>query len=223
MYNVLISRRHGIPVRSAIILLRNAADGPEMTGVYEQRLPSGAVNLHFRYEVVRVWEHPVEQFLEGGIGILPLAPLAKVTKKELPAVVERMAERLRVEVEPAEAEKLWTATYILMGLKYTGEMAGELLRGVRNMRESATYQLILEEGRSEGRSRGLEEGRSRCLEEGRLEEARQTLLLLGRKRFGEPSAAILTRISKIHQLDRIHQLIVAVLDAQDWRSLLRGS
>src|SRR5262249_7567883 len=38
-YNTLASRRHGVPVLSAVVLLRPAADGPELTGVYEREVP----------------------------------------------------------------------------------------------------------------------------------------------------------------------------------------
>jgi len=41
---------------------------------------------------------------------------------------------------------LWTATYVLMGLKYPSAFTEQLLRGVRQMKESVTYQAILAEG-----------------------------------------------------------------------------
>jgi predicted transposase YdaD len=37
-YNVLLKNRHRLPVRSAVILLRAKADGPEMSGVVRHSL-----------------------------------------------------------------------------------------------------------------------------------------------------------------------------------------
>lgn len=42
------------------------------------------------------------------------------------------------------------AAFILMGLRYESAMVQTLLRGVGQMRESTTYQAILEEGKAEG-------------------------------------------------------------------------
>jgi predicted transposase YdaD len=48
-------------------------------------------------------------------------------------------------VTAAADDSLWTATFILMGLEYDQAVARQLLRGVRIMKESVTYQAILEE------------------------------------------------------------------------------
>ena len=40
-YNVLLKNRHGLPVRSVVILLRPKADGPEMTQPRSQRRNGG--------------------------------------------------------------------------------------------------------------------------------------------------------------------------------------
>lgn len=52
-YNVLLNNRHGLPVRSVAILLRPAADGPEMTGVV-RHTTGGEQYLEFHYRVVRI-------------------------------------------------------------------------------------------------------------------------------------------------------------------------
>ena len=77
-------------------------------------------------------------------------------------MVRRMAARINAEPEP-RASRLWTATYLLMGLRFSGAVAFRLLEGVQNMRESTTYQAILREGRIEGRNEGLIEGSIRQL------------------------------------------------------------
>ncbi len=80
------------------------------------------------------------------------------------------------------------------------------------MRESSTYQAILEEGMAEGRDRGRAEGRA--------QEARTLLLRLGTRRFGEPAPDISAAVRSISDVDRLEALTERVLDASDWTDLL---
>ena len=90
---------------------------------------------------------------------MPLAPLSSVEVAGLPKLIRQMDDRFRREATADEAGKLWTATDVLMGLRYPREMVAELLRGVHGMKESVTYQAILDEGRAEGEARGEIKGR----------------------------------------------------------------
>ena len=215
-YHALLLHRHDRPVASVVVLLRNQADGPELDGDLHRRDPLGEPSVTFRYRVIRVWQRPVDELLRGGLGILPLAPLAAVEREQLPAVVERMAERLSHEAPPDIASNLWTATLLLMGLRYDEREARELLRGVRQMRESVTYQAILEEGRVEGREAGREEGQ----EIGRTIEARRLLLRLAERRFGTPPAWATAAIEATTDIDRLEQLSLELLTAKGWDDLL---
>jgi predicted transposase YdaD len=134
-----------------------------------------------------------------------LAPITNVTEDELPGLVKRMAERISAEPQ-AGAAKLWTATYLLMGLRYSKEVASDLLGGVRDMRESTTYQGI----RSEGRDEGFIDGE------------RRILLRLGTRKFGTPAPAILEAIEAICDADRLDALCERILDSdvRDWNPLL---
>jgi hypothetical protein len=70
------------------------------------------------------------------------------------------------------------SAFFLVGLRYSQEVARGLLRGLFHMKESVTYQAVVEEGRQEGLREGLREGK--------LEEARRFLLLVGEERLGPP-------------------------------------
>jgi predicted transposase YdaD len=129
-YNVLLRRRHRLPVRSIVVLLRPQADGPELTGTVEHHMPNGRRYLWFDHLVVRVWEKPVESVLAGGLGTLPLAPLSAVTPAELPGVIRRIEERIDQEATTAQAGVLWTATFVLTGLRYPPEFVTQLLQGL---------------------------------------------------------------------------------------------
>ena len=96
-------------------------------------MPDGRLTNRYDYHVVRLWQENVESFLNGGVGLVPLAPLTDVPAADLPQLVGRMAERINAEPRP-RAAKLWTATYLLMGLRYSDELTDSLLEGVQTCR-----------------------------------------------------------------------------------------
>jgi len=125
-------------------------DGPAMSARIEQAAPPGRTRFTFEFQVIRVWEHPVEELLAESLGLLPLAPLADLGRTTLPEVIARMDERVASDAPREMVPDLWTSTRILMGLRYDREVIRRVIRRVREMRESVTYQEILEEGREEG-------------------------------------------------------------------------
>src|SRR6185312_14171973 len=150
MRNGLLGHRHDLRVRSGAVLLRPESDSPQLTGMYERRFPGEEAYLTFRYAVVRVWQLAPEPLLSGGLALLPLAPISAVTEAELPGIIRRMEQRLSSRRGHKQAPLLWGAAYILLGLRYSPDLAAQLFRGVISMKESSTYQAILEEGRQEG-------------------------------------------------------------------------
>jgi hypothetical protein len=200
VYNTLIGWRHRLRVRSLMVLLRPEADGPELTGLLERGFVGEPAYLLFRYQVVRIWQLPVETLLESGLGLVALAPLAAVTEADLPSVIRRMRQRIDREAAPEETGTLWTAADVLMGLRYPNELISDLLRGVRGMKESVTYQAIVEEGR--------------------LEEARAMLLELGARRLGVPSEEVEMAVGRITDLERLRRLSRRLFDVSTWEVLL---
>ncbi len=208
-YHALLHHRHGLPVHSLVLLLRPEADDTHLTGEVAYRSPRGRGGLRLEFEVARLWRYPVESLLAGGIGTLPLAPLADTTTHALPSVIGRMEERLAAETYQQQAG-LWTAAYILMGLRYPAEVAAQLLQGVQAMKESTTYQAILTEGRQEG------------LVQGRVEEARRLLLALGERRFGPPTPAVRQAVEGISTVEQLERMTGRLLDVETWEALLPG-
>src|SRR5438105_5140841 len=184
LYNSALFKRHGLLVRTLLVLLHRGADSRNLTGLYERGFFGEPFDAALRYRILRGWEVPAAAWLSGGLGLVPLAPLGSVQKADLPAVVAQMKQRFDREA-PRQAKELWFAAYILMGLRYESAIVQSLLRGVVNMKESTTYQAILKEGKAEGKAIGIAEGKA--------EEARKMLLLQGRDRFGEPSAKIVAQ------------------------------
>src|SRR5258708_7455862 len=57
-YNALLGVRHGLPVKSVVVLLRPQAHLSTITGQYERWLPEDEEEepyLRFRYRLIRVW------------------------------------------------------------------------------------------------------------------------------------------------------------------------
>jgi hypothetical protein len=72
------------------------------------------------------------------------------------------------------------------------------------MKDSVTYQAILEEGKAEGKA----------------EEARRILLLLGRDRFGDPPADVRAALDGLADVTRLEELAVRLKQAASWQELL---
>jgi len=197
--------RHRLPVLTVLVLLRKEANSPSLTGTFEICMTDGWQTNRYNYRVVRLWTEDPESYLAAGVNLVPLAPLANVKVEALTGLVRRMAARIDSEPRP-RADKLWTATYLLMGLRYSEELASQLLEGVQKMQESTTYQAILREGRNEGRITGEQ----------------QLLVRLATKRFGKPDTPVLTAIEAIRDVERLEALGERILDpdVRDWNSLL---
>jgi hypothetical protein len=216
LYNSALFRRHRLLVRSLLVLLRPEADSPRLTGLYERGFAYEPFDVALRYRILRVWQVPPEQWLSGGLGVVPLAPLGLVREEELPAVVDQVKERLKVAASPRRTAELWVATYILMGLRYGEEQTNSLLQGVFSMKESVTYQAILREGKAEG----IVEGEAKGEAKGEAREARKMLLLVGRKKFGNPSPEVQASLDALVDVKRLEELTVRVIDAAGWQDLL---
>jgi hypothetical protein len=203
--NSLLQDRHELGVRSSVVLLRPEADSPQLTGLYERGFPGEEPYLTFRYQVLRVWQLAPGPLLGGGLALLPLAPISAVTEAELPGIIQRMGRRLGDRRGRRRAPVVWAAAYILLGLRYTPAIAARLFQGVVSMKESSTYQAILEEGRAEGA----------------VAEARRVLRLQGDDAFGPPDAQTATLIDRLDDLSRLEAMLKRVRTAGSWHELLR--
>jgi predicted transposase YdaD len=201
-YNALLEERHELPVESVVLLLRPEANLSAINGKYERRLPRAAEPyLRFEYRVVRVWELPVKTVLAAGISVLPLAPISAVGASELPSVIEQMKQRLEAQTDKTTVAELWTATKMLLGLRYEAPFVESLLRGVRAMKESTTYQAIMEEGR--------------------VEEIREDIRDLGERKFNAPMPPqVQTVVVGILDRAQLKQLLRRILDVESWDELL---
>ena len=100
-----------------------------------------------------------------------------------------------------------------MGLRYDRALIEQLLQEVRGMKESVTYQAIVEEGVAKGREEGVVKGR--------MEEARRILFRLGERRIGQAAgASVRSRIESIDSLEVLEGLTDRLLQVRSWEELL---
>jgi len=216
LYNAAFFHREKcVPVRSVIILLRPKADSPNLTGklVYS----AGGKRVEFEYDVVRMWQQPVEPFLQGGLALLPLATLCQVPpgkdlEEGLRDIVHAIDRRLVQEVEYGRAVRLMNAAFILAGMRVLKDPLAQVFAGVRIMHESTAYDVAVDEGVQIG----LEKGRL----EGRLEGEIKVLLRLGSRQFGAPDAPTESALRAIQDLERLERMTDAIFTAKSWQELL---
>jgi hypothetical protein len=204
VYNALLYRKYLVPVHSIVILLRSKAAHPKLNGMvaYAARPPRG--KMDFGYEVVRLWERPVEDLLAMDVAMLPLAPLGQLPKGSklaaLAGIIKKIIQRLQDEAPPEQVRRLLTAAFVLTGLRVPRQTAVQLFQGVRAMRESDTFMAIVEEGE--------------------LKEAKKIVLLLGKKSLGAPDESVKTALESITNLERLELMLQRIGEVETWQQLL---
>jgi hypothetical protein len=209
VYNALLHRQYVVPVHSIIILLRPQAAHANLNDTVAYAPRPGRVKMDYQYEPIRIWERPAAELLAGDIGVMPLALLGQLPagldlETGLAGMIQRITERVQREAPPDQERRLLTAAFVLSGLRVSLPMAQQLFQGVRAMRDSVTYQAILDEGR----------------EEGRVDEVRKLIVRMGRKRLGTPTEDVTATLAGLTDLERLEFLMEHLPDAQSWEDLL---
>lgn len=205
VYNALLHAAYRVSVHSIVILLRPQAAHANLSGVVSYTARSGCGSMHFAYQVVRLWERPAAELLAGALGTTPLAMLGALPEgvalpEALTAVAQRLLERLEREAPPDRARKLLTAAFVLTGLRVRRDVAREVFRGVRAMKDSDTYLAILDEGREE--------------------QVKKDILLIGEERFGPANESVTARLNAVTNLERLERMIRRAAKATTWQEIL---
>ncbi len=156
--------------------------------------------------MIPLWERPVEHFLNGPLGIAPLAVLAQLPddvplEQSMAGIIRRLCVRLQQEAPAENFGKLVTSAFVLSELRIKRHRAWSLFRGVKGMHESDTYLAILDEGA--------------------IKEVRKLVLRLGQKRFGPPSEDVVTAVNGIEDLARLERMHEGILDVSNWQEFLQ--
>jgi predicted transposase YdaD len=193
-YHLTAKRKYKLRVKTVFVLLRNEADHPAFSGWHEDD------DTIFKYRVIRIWEHAPDVFLNGPISMLPLAVIARADREQMPEIIARARKRIGEADASVDESTLWLEMMLLLGLKYESTFINALLKGVRNMKESSTYQTILEEGKAEGKEEMLE--------------------LLLQQRFSTLPTDITTRLDNL-TADQMNDLAIALLSLTSLTDLER--
>jgi hypothetical protein len=206
-YNALLYRQYRVPVHSILLLLRRQAQHGNQTGNIQYAARPQRGKMDFGYEIIPFWERPVDALLTSGLTSLPLATLCRLPEGMSPEegmrwVLTQIVERLQSEGTPELVQRLLTATFVLGGLRLDRRQVLTIFQGVRAMRESDTYQFILDEGRVEGLQRAV--------------------LCLGREKLGDPDEANRLALTNLTDLDRLEDILKRTLKVSSWEELLRA-
>jgi hypothetical protein len=205
-YNALLHRHYRVPVHSILLLLRRQGAHSSQTGRIDYAARPGRGKMDFGYEIIRLWERPVEVVLGGGLATLPLAPLCNLAEGD--SLVDRLREvllavedRLQREASEGMVRRLFTATLELASMRVDRKQARALIQGIPAMRDSIIYEAILDQGR--------------------LDWAQRNLLRQGRIQCGEPNEETRQAVLAITDLERLEQLSERLLKVTTWQELLQ--
>jgi predicted transposase/invertase (TIGR01784 family) len=174
-----------------------------------------------RFQVIRLWEQPTEIFLQTP-GLLPLAVLSNTSN---PAnTLQQVATAINAIADKRMQSNLASSTFILAGLVLKKEVVQRLLR--RDiMRESVTYQLLVEEVREEFQEELEQKVRNRLIPEIREEIREQVqeeireqvqeqvrLVAIGMLKEGL-SVEIIAKVTGL-TLEQVQQLQITVTEDQ---------
>jgi hypothetical protein len=120
----------------------------------------------------------------------------------LPAVVERIAVRLRAETAEGGRRDLLTAAFVLLGSRYESAFICQRMQGVRVMEGSTTDQWIVQQGE--------------------MKEGRKLLRLMGTERLGKPPAEVRRALESISESSRLEELALRLLKVNSWAEPLEG-
>ena len=233
MDQALLRHAYHVPVHSVVIVLRPDAYRPTMTGRVRYAVDPTRGKMDFEYHVVKLWEIPVRTFLDGPVGLAPLAVLARLpgrgsVERRLEPIIREIDMKVRGELPPAEAADVMVASGLLSGLVLTRPAVEAIFRRVMQMEESTFYQMIverglaqgLEQGREQGREEGREEGREQGRVEGRSAATQALILRLGKKHLGRPTKAVQTALTGMADLPCLERIADRLDEATSWADLL---
>jgi predicted transposase YdaD len=210
-YNALLHVATGLPVHTMAVLLRPRADRSDLTGEWGYAGVPDRGETSFRFEIVRLWQVPIETFLNGPAGLLAFAPFARLPgdaprEDVLPGLLTHVAQRAIQELPEPTAKRVLTAICVLLGMYLPSELRAQLMRDAMpvDLMDSNFVREIFEEGEAKGR----------------LEDARGTVFRQGRLKFGEPDPGTVAAINVIHDLEQLHRMADAILNAKSWDDVL---
>ncbi len=207
-----LERKHGSMPIVAVFLLWPPAEGPGMTGRYEERDAKGNVKRIFTYTIRRAWELTPEEVTQNP-GTMLLAPLTRGSRERMPEIVQLIRRGLdRCGADAQTRAALWDSVYWSMGLICDLDEAHRALGDMLPLIHKSSYYL-------NAKGQAFLDAYSQAQVEGRRVAARALVLRQATSRFGDiPGAA--DTLASIIAPEELEVLAQRVLTAVDWTALV---
>lgn len=165
-YRIRCHRRYpDKPMRQVVIYLKRTTSGLTQQTTFELE------NTYHRFEVVRLWEQPLEAFLSVP-GLLPFAILSQAEDKE--GTLRQVASRVQELPDPDQKTSIKTIVEVIAGLELESSIVRQIMES-SIFSESSVYQEIIAKGKAEGKA----EGRAEVIEHERSLLTRQLIRKIG--------------------------------------------
>ncbi|MGL6074005.1 MAG: Rpn family recombination-promoting nuclease/putative transposase [Fimbriiglobus sp.] len=230
-YNINAAHQYELSVYSIVLFLRPSANPSDVTGQYDRSL-LGKKYLSFQYTAIRLWTLPFETLLNAGAGLATLAPLTNEAMQDIDRSILRVSEKLQAEASSGMMFKDdVTSLYFLLGLRFDQAAIRQLLRGiVMTLKDSSTFQEVLQMGRDEGliigrdegKAEGIVEGKAEGKVEGKADSLKASIVKLCTKRLGVGTAEVLAKIQDETDLGVLEAMFDRAIDATSWSELMPG-
>ncbi len=207
-----LERRHGTMPMVLVFLMWPPAEGPGMTGRFEERGADGKVKRVFTYTIRRAWEMTAEEVTQSP-GTMLLAPLTRGARQRMPEIVQLVKKGLdKSKADARTREMVWDAVYWWMGMVCDLDEAHRALGDVLPVILGSRNYLA-------AKGESFLEAYSPALVEGALAAARTLVLRQATRRFGALAGAADT-LAAITAREELEALTRRVLTAADWPTLL---
>ncbi len=200
-YDARLWMKYRLPVYSYVLLLTKKGVPKELPEALTVRAGTLEITVHVRF--VKIWEMSARRVAAmKRESLLPFVPLMAGSEKAL----EQSVKHLRAVKDEQRRRDLSLHFLMLGGLRYNQEDLLEMIveRGmipIQKFRDSSFYQMILAEGKEEGKEEGIAE----------------TLLLLIKERF--PKLNVRRQVKSIKNAEVLKQLFVDVMKLPDEKAL----
>ncbi len=230
-----------IDVISIVILLKKGANHPTLSGkiLQGQLSPEDKIRLSFEYEMIELFEIPVDEILEEGAELSPLAALGKLEEwktkeeyhKKLEGVLLKIIKLVSAKIpSKSERKELFETSIVLMNLRCEKENTRKIFEGVKDQMESMDTNIV-----QEILSLWTEEDTQKVIKRyekeikakdnvlaKRVARSRENILTMGRKTLGEPSNQIVDHLNQINDFDMLDDILSKLIEATptSWEQLV---
>ena len=220
-YAVLTYQREKIPVVSVVIYLEKCATPPIP---WTMRGPDGDI-LTFHFQVVRLWEEPVEDWLQSGqVALMPFVPLLKGATLD---VLESAINAMSTIEGPTTRGNAINYLLFFASRKFGEELLRQYLEDHRMLSEdyiveSPWYQYILRKGLQDGVQQGMQQGEEIGKHAGEMIALRDAISALAARRFPALEAEMRALLPNITDAAQLRELVLLVGTAPDEDAVRQG-